>query len=128
MLSTAERYEAGTFNIPGTLGLGASLNLIAEVGVATISKLVKEVTDHLVERLMDINCPVTSPRDAQHWSGIVSFTLPGKDPSLAFRELRRQKVIVAARDGRLRASPHYYNNREDIERFVAAIESIRGKE
>ena len=46
---------------------------------------------------------------------------PGKDASLIARALLEQKVVVAARHGRLRISPHFYNDEEDLKRLESAL-------
>ena len=41
------------------------------------------------------------------------------------RALREQKVVVAARHGRLRISPHFYNDEEDLKRLESALKNLR---
>jgi selenocysteine lyase/cysteine desulfurase len=119
----ATRFECGTMNVPGIVGLGASLQLFTEVGVETIRDRVREITDYLVQRLPEVGARVYGLRGADEWSGIVSFELPGQDPKAVKQRCLERKVVISYRDGRLRASPHFYNNREDID---ALIDALRG--
>ena len=51
-----------------------------------------------------------SPRDKWQWSGIVSFASPTHDHAEIVRTLRKEHhTEIALREGRLRASPHFYN-------------------
>ncbi len=50
--------------------------------------------------------------------------LPGRDPSLLARRLNDRRVVVAARQGFLRVSPHFYNDESDLDRLEAALAAI----
>ena len=117
----AARYEGGTYNMPGLLALGASLELLAAYPIEQIAARILAITDQLCERLMRAGATIASCREAEHASGIVSFELPGRDPALLRKQCRERQVIVSCRAGRLRASPHAYANSDDIERLLAAL-------
>jgi selenocysteine lyase/cysteine desulfurase len=46
------------------------------------------------------------------------------DASRTARALREQNVVVAARHGRLRVSPHFYNDDEDLKRLESALKAL----
>jgi cysteine desulfurase / selenocysteine lyase len=120
--SDAGRFECGTYNVPGLLGFHASLDLLLSVGIDTISQRIKLLTDHLIERLIDKGYQIISPREADAWSGIVSFTSPKHELKPIVEMLRKQKQTeIAFREGRLRASPHFYNTEEQMDRLVEAL-------
>ncbi len=59
-------------------------------------------------------------------SGIVALTRPGVDPDLAARRLLRSRgVAVACRRGRLRVSPHIYNDEDDLRRLADGLRAVR---
>ena len=121
---TAARYEGGSWNMPGIVGLGASLELLLEFGIDAISQRVLELTDLLCERLAGQSCLIRSQREGEHRSGIVSFEMPGRDPFALRKQCLDRGVALSCRAGRLRASPHAYGSEADIERLMAALSPI----
>ena len=123
---TAARYEGGSQNMAGMLALGASLEFLTEMGVgtnaSTVADRVLQVTDASVDRLRRLGAIIHSDRkNIKHNSGIVSFSIPGKDPTEIRQRCLEQKVVLSCRDGRLRISPHAYVNEEDVERLCRAV-------
>jgi selenocysteine lyase/cysteine desulfurase len=106
------------------LGFGASLRLLQDVGVDHIAASILNITDHLCERVSEMGLRIVSPRDGEERSGIVSFELPGADLTAVRRHCCKQGVALACRAGRIRVSPHGYNNQEDVDRLIAALKSF----
>ena len=123
--SSVERFEGGSPNMPGLHALGASVDLLVGFGADAISRRIHEVTDMACDRLRDVGATIHSERDQERWSGIVAFEIPGSDPAKLRRHCLDTGVVMSCRGGRLRISPHAYNNEEDIDRLVAAIASGR---
>lgn len=119
--SDARRFECGSYNIPGLLALGASLQLIDELGVDFIGRRIQALTDRLCDGLYEKGYSVFSPRGAGESSGIVSFMHPTLDHAPIVRQLMAKKIALVLREKRLRASPHFYNSFEQIDRLVAAL-------
>ena len=117
----AGRYEGGSYNMGGLLALGASLKLLLQYGLDNIFRRVMQLTDLLCEKLSRSGAVVVSDRSEAHRSGIVAFELPEQDPLEVRRICRKAGVVVNCRAGRLRVSPHAYNNEEDIDRLIAAL-------
>jgi len=118
---TAERYEGGSPNTAGLIALGASLELLGRFPQEAIARRVLETTDLACERLEEIGAVIHSDRRQEHKSGIVTFELPGRDPQALREKCLRQQVVLSCRGGRLRISPHAYNDASDIDRLMEAL-------
>ena len=117
----AGRYEGGTYNMPGIVGLAASIDWINQLGIDRIGNRILDLTAELCANLESIGAEVASDRSPEHASGIVSFTIPGQDPGVLKRTCQDRSVVVNSRDGRLRASPHAYSSTGDIDRLIDAL-------
>jgi selenocysteine lyase/cysteine desulfurase len=123
--ATAARYEGGSANMVGIAALGASLQLLASLGltsaVSPLADRIGELTDVAIERLRAIGAQIRSPLVPGHRSGILAFELPGADPLALRRRCLEQDVVLSVRHGWLRISPHAYNNTQDIDRLVDVL-------
>jgi len=120
---TAARYEGGGPNSAGFIGLGASLDLLASVGISEISGRILEITDVCRLRLEAIGATITCPWSGpDNRSGILTFELPGCDALALRKYCYTRRVALAHRSGKLRISPHAYINQADIDQLIAALE------
>ena len=88
----------------------------------TLAQRLRELTDRLIAGLIDKGYQVVSPRDKWQWSGIVSFVSPRHIHDPIVVTLRKEhRVEIAAREGRLRASPHFYNTEQQIDRLIELL-------
>ena len=118
----ASRYECGTLTVPAFLSLLASAELLSHVGVDFISARLKLLTDRLAAGLLDKGYTVVSPRENGRWCGSIPFTRHGMDhPAECHRLRTHHRVELVAREGRLRASPHFYNTTEQIDVLLNAV-------
>jgi selenocysteine lyase/cysteine desulfurase len=119
----AGRYECGSYNVPGLLAMEAAVELLGSLGVAAVSARLQELTDRLIDGLRARGYRVVSPRDGGRWSGIVSFLAadPGSHQAIWQRLRAEHRTELAVREGRLRASPHFYNTAEQIDRLVERL-------
>ncbi len=119
---TAARYEGGSFPMAGMVGLAESLRLIRELTPRRLQQRVLELAGALRQMLRQTGAQVEEYPE-QHQSGIVPFVWPEGDPQQLWRKLRQAGVVLSARGGRLRASPHGYNTPEDFQRLIDALQS-----
>ncbi len=118
---TAARYEGGSHNMAGFLALGASLQLLIELGTENLAAAILDITERAAEQLTALGAQVCSPRTTGTSSGILSAEFPGSDHNAVRRRCLEQGVAVACRAGRLRVSAHAYNNEEDLFKLINAI-------
>ena len=94
----ASRYEGGTQNMAGMLGLGASLRMLHQFGLgpsgSAIAERVLEISDLACRRIEEIGGRIVSCRDGGRRSGIVAFEMPGRDPHDERRRLMQRNVAV----------------------------------
>lgn len=132
----ARRFENWENNYAARLGLGAAVDYALKLGVGAIQERAWSLADALREQLQEI--PGVQVRDlGRHPCAIVSFSVEGKDATALLHEAREAGInlstssaastlIDATKRGLpqlLRASPHYYNTEEELQRL---IEVIRG--
>ena len=123
---SAARFEGGSSNMVGFAGLDASLELLMSLDIAAIGERILAITELACRRLTEAGATILSHRDEpDRSSGIILFDWPGHDPQSIRRHLLDRKILVSARAGRLRISPHAYCNEADIERLVEGLKEFR---
>jgi selenocysteine lyase/cysteine desulfurase len=118
---SAARFEGGSPNVPGGLAMGASLELLEKYGTERIAARVLHLADTIVDRLRGLNAIPFSPHSGNHRSAIVSFELPDRDPVAVRKRCLEAGVALSHRSGKLRVSPHAYQNDDDIDRLLDAL-------
>jgi selenocysteine lyase/cysteine desulfurase len=108
--STAEKYEGGSVSFALLCAMEASVDLILEIGGEAIEQRVLELAATARGMLRELGASV-----ADNASPIVGARFENRDVSALARALKEQRVLVAARRGHLRVSPHLYNNEQDLE-------------
>lgn len=121
----ARRHEAGFPNLTGIAGLGASLALAESIGRATVRDRIAARVGELVGALPAAGYRIYGPREPDERAGIVTFEPDSPaadyDPMALFERLNAQGISISVRDGRLRAAPHVYNDRADVEALLEAL-------
>ncbi len=118
----AGRFEAGTQDIAGIAAYGASLALFEEVGPKRVQQGIFAATQALAEGLADRGLAVVSSFKADERSGILVFEHP--DAAALHDSLWASHAAVSLRNGRIRLSPHFYNDASDVARFFALLDGF----
>ena len=125
--SGSQKYEAGTHNLLGIVGLVAAMELILELGVENIARELLRKRARLVPALQAKGCTVLqADAPAENASGIVSFHRPGADLAALHQKLTDAGVVTSLRGDRtgqqyIRLSPHYYNTDAELERVLGLV-------
>ena len=102
--------------------MGAAVNLLLRCGAPAVEEVVLRLADRLREELPSRGYElVVKPTVPSERSGIVSFRHPRMVPAELHTRLRDAGVIISLRSDFLRASPHYYNSDEDLDRLLEAL-------
>ncbi|MCL7454194.1 MAG: aminotransferase class V-fold PLP-dependent enzyme [Anaerolineae bacterium] len=117
-----ERFEPGSLNAVGLVGMAAAIDLLLTLGLDAIESRILELTSYLIAGLQARGCTITSPiARRQERSGIVCFRHPEVPAPELGERLCAADVIVSVRGDVVRVSPHFWNSEEDIERLLAVL-------
>ncbi len=118
---TAERWEGGSFGMPGLQALAASIGLFLEIGAEAVSQRILERAEAVREIVRSADWSIYGSQRLEDLSGIVACEKPDVDPNEVVRTLKSEGIVTACRRGRLRFSPHIYNNQDDFQRLRDAL-------
>ncbi len=127
-----DRFEAGTPNIEGMLGLGAAIDYLSELGMENVAAHDRELRDYLVEKMLKLDNVVVYNPTAE--TGIISFNFKNIFAQDAAGYLAVNNICVRSgnhcakivkdvieTDDSIRASLYLYNTREEADRFVEVV-------
>lgn len=131
------KFEAGTPNIAGAIGLGAAIDYLQGIGLDTIAAYETQLLDYLTEQAQQI--PGLRPiGTATHKASIFSFVLEDVHPHDIGTILDNEGIAIRAGHhcampvmdrfqvpATARASLAFYNNREDIDRLIAGLKKVQ---
>jgi selenocysteine lyase/cysteine desulfurase len=119
----ALRFEEGSQNLMGIIGLGAAIELLFEVGISAIEERVLGLGDLIIHGAEARGFTVLTPKDRRARGGNITFS-GTFDPAMVKDALREKDIMVNVRGGGIRVSPHFYNNEHDINNLFAAIDAL----
>ena len=122
---TAARVELGCPHFAGIFSLGASLDLINEIGIENIQARVLELNRFLTSRLAENGWQVLSPIQNEELRSAETLVACDK-PGTVVRHLFRRGVIVTEKPEGIRVATHFFNNESDIERLIGGLNETRG--
>jgi selenocysteine lyase/cysteine desulfurase len=125
----AVKYEAGTHNLLGLVGLIAAMELALDIGTDNIAAELLRKRAWLVAALQAKKFTVlNADAKSENSSGIVSFYQAGKDLAALHKKLTDAGVITSLRMDRrgqnyIRLSPHFYNTDAELQRVLELLQS-----
>ncbi len=79
----------------------------------------EKLTTYLINRAEEKEMSVVTPGAWNERAGIVG--LKTKNPAATVEKLKDQNIIVSARDSYLRASVHFYNTKDELDRYLDVV-------
>ena len=120
----ARRFEAGTPPVVNCYAAEAGLKMLLNIGTPAIEKRNYALTRRCMHRLEEIGWPSITP--AQDGRRGATVAVPSSNSAGLSAELMKQDIVTSYRDDNVRASFHFYNNDDDVETFIAAMQELRG--
>ena len=138
-----EKFEAGTPNVAGAVGLAEAVKYLEKIGMQNIRQHEKQLTQYMIklfdEELGDF-IEHYGPRDVELRGGIVSFNVKGMSHHAVAAFLDTEGIAVRSGlhcahplhyrlglKGTVRASLYIYNTKEEIEYFVEVLKKLMKK-
>lgn len=130
-----QRFEAGTPNIAGAIGLGKAVDFVRSIGVDKIEKHEKELAEYCIKKMRKI--PEIDVYSADKNKGIVSFNIKKIHIHDVASILNEEKICVRAGkhcahplikklglDGTVRASFTIYNTKKDVDKLIRGLNKV----
>jgi cysteine desulfurase/selenocysteine lyase len=131
------KFEAGTPNVVGAVGLAAAIDYLEAVGMDAVAAHERELTRYALERMAAVE-GVKLYGPSENRVGVISFNLADIHPHDLATILDHEGVAIRAGhhcaqplmrrldvSATARASLYLYNSREDVDALVAALDKAR---
>ena len=134
------KFEAGTVNVGGAVGLHAAMDYLDKVGFDYIEETELRLTKRLLEGMKALPyINIAGSENAEEHNGIITFTIDDVHPHDSASILNDAKICVRAGhhcaqplmkflgfNSTLRASLYFYNTEEEVDRFLDSLTKVRG--
>lgn len=134
------KFEAGTVNVGGAVGLHAAMDYLENIGFDYIEETELRLTKRLFEGMKALPyINIAGSEGAEEHNGIITFTIDDVHPHDSASILNNAKICVRAGhhcaqplmkflgfNSTLRASLYFYNTEEEVDRFLDSLTKVRG--
>ncbi len=134
------KFEAGTVNVGGAVGLHAAMDYLDKVGFDYIEETELRLTKRLFEGMKALPyINIAGSEKTEEHNGIITFTIDDVHPHDSASILNDAKICVRAGhhcaqplmkflgfNSTLRASLYFYNTEEEVDRFLDSLTKVRG--
>jgi len=126
----AKRWDAAEWATYYNFNLSAmaeSVDFVLRSGPELVAEHNRALIEFMFSRLPEDRCVPASPLDRQRRGPFGCFTARQPEKTIElYQKLRRAKIIVSLREGRIRVSPYLFNSEQDIDRLVSVVRDWRG--
>jgi cysteine desulfurase/selenocysteine lyase len=120
----ADRFQNGTMSATGITALNAALKFLSSFDFKEIEKVILDNAEYFIGSLNEIGIvPILKNAYRKNLSGIISFKTDKSQ--IIFDTLLKENIIGAVREGIVRFSPHFYNNREEIDKTIYCLKNLQ---
>lgn len=129
------KFEAGTQNVEGAVGLGAAIDYLNNIGMDNVEKIEKDVLEYAMKELSKIDfITLYGPKELEKHAGVISFNVNKVHPHDVASILDSENVCIRSGnhcaqpllrymglDSTCRASFYIYNTKEDVDKLIEAL-------
>lgn len=129
------KFEAGTQNVEGAVGLGAAIDYLNNIGMDNVEKIEKDVLEYATKELSKLDfITIYGPKDLKNHAGVISFNVNKVHPHDVASVLDSENVCIRSGnhcaqpllrymglDSTCRASFYIYNTKEDVDKLIEAL-------
>lgn len=133
------KFEAGTQNVEGAVGLRAAIEYINKIGIENISRHERLLTEYALEKLLSIPyIRIQGPKSVEEKGGLISFTINDIHPHDTASILDSYGIAIRAGHhcaqplmrylnipATSRASFYIYNTKDDVDQLIEGIKNVR---
>lgn len=133
------KFEAGTSNVAGAIGLGAAVDYLTNIGMRNVREHEKELTKYAIDKMVGIKgISIYGPKNIESRGGVISFNLGDIHPHDIASILDNEGIAIRAGHhcaqplierlgvvGTARASFYIYNTEREVDYLVNALEKVK---
>ena len=133
------KFEAGTPNISGAIGLGAAVDYLSQIGMDQVREHERELVSYALSSLSHLsNLNVYGPKDPEQKGGVISFSLKGAHPHDIAEILNEENICIRSGhhcamplhtrlgvNSTSRASFYIYNTKEDVDKLIEGLLKVK---
>lgn len=134
-----QKFEAGTPNIAGAIGLAAAIEYLEKIGMDNIYAHEQELVAYTLDQMKDLDgITIYGPTDASQRSGVITFNIDGVHPHDVATAMDMEGVAIRAghhcaqplmnyinQPATARASFYLYNTKADADKLIEAIQKTK---
>ena len=129
------KFEAGTQNVEGAIGLKAAIEYLEDIGMENVEKIEKDILEYALEKLQELDfIEIYGPKNIEEHASVISFNIKGIHPHDVATVLNNNGVCIRSGnhcaqpllrymgiDSTCRASFYIYNTKEDVDKLIEAL-------